>query len=65
MTDRNKNVIWSKACFIFPEMGSFEMRIKPLTAIYWTTSLLATTDADIRFAGSTEYSARAFLIALT
>jgi hypothetical protein len=36
-----------------------------LTAIYSITSLLATTDADILFAGSTEYSARVFLIALT
>lgn len=35
-----------------------------LTEIYSRTSMLATTDADIRFEGSTEYSARAFRIAL-
>lgn len=35
-----------------------------LTDIYRVTSEFATIDADIRFAGSTEYSARAFLIAL-
>lgn len=35
-----------------------------LTDIYWITSELATIDADIRLAGSTEYSARAFRIAL-
>lgn len=33
------------------------------TDIYWSTSELATMDADIRFAGSTEYSALTFLIA--
>lgn len=35
-----------------------------LTDIYWITSELATMYADIRFAGSTEYSALTFLIAL-
>lgn len=38
--------------------------IHQLTEIYWITSAFATIDADIRFAGSTEYSARAFRIAL-
>lgn len=38
-------------------------RIQILTEIYWMTSELATIDADIRFAGSTEFSALAFLIA--
>lgn len=35
-----------------------------LTDIYSTTSVLPTIEADIRFTGSTEYSARAFRIAL-
>jgi hypothetical protein len=35
-----------------------------LTDMYWMTSSLATIDADIRLAGSTEYSARALRIAL-
>lgn len=37
---------------------------KLLTEMYPTTSALPTTEADIRFTGSTEYSARTFLIAL-
>lgn len=35
-----------------------------LTEIYWMTSVFATIDAEISFAGSTAYSARTFLMAL-
>ena len=35
-----------------------------LTIMYSVTSAFATIDADIRFTGSTEYSARAFRMAL-
>ena len=35
-----------------------------VTEMYPTTSALPTTEADIRFTGSTEYSARTFRIAL-
>jgi len=43
------------------EMPNFQER---LTDIYSRTSELATIEAEIRFAGSTEYSARALRMAL-
>lgn len=41
-----------------------EKKWKFLTDMYCVTSELATIDAEIRFTGSTEYSARALRIAL-
>jgi hypothetical protein len=39
-----------------------DLLFKTLTDMYSRTSADATTEADIRLAGSTEYSARTFLI---